>query len=321
VIPLPLPNTRAHPYRGLSVQDVDFALTERGIQDYLDGREVYRRTDYLALRSRGETALVAVRKASLEPLFSPVTRARVLAGPDETAWVVSPETDVGNATALAAVADPGARASVVLGRFQHVNFIWEPAAIPVRVTEVVPPHPAKLFEQARQVLAYDEDLPPVDLVLDTVDVHRLAVDHPAPEYLLPCRGSGTDLGAPVAFLDTRPARRGDWTLIGCERSLQFHRHFYGDEPPRVDLCPRRRVDADGGPRPAPSSGRGVTLTKCCLIERGFEVNGDLAVVPWGTNLDEIRDGLRRMLLPLAPEATRGASPSAAPAVSREATAP
>ncbi len=320
MIPLPLPNTRAHPYRGLSVQEVDLPLTERAILDYLDGREVYRRTDYLALQSRGATALVAVRKASLEPLFSPVTQARVLAGPDATAWVVSPETDVGNATALAAAADPAARATVVLGRFQHVNFLWEPAPIPLRVTEVVPPHPAKLFEQARQVVAYDEDLPPVDLVLDAVDVHRLAADHPAPEYLLPCRGSGTDLGAPVAFLDTRPARRGDWTLIGCERSLQFHRHFYGDEPPRVDLCPRRRVEADGLVRPAPSAGRGVTLTKCCLIERGFEVNGDTAVVPWGTTLDEIREGLRRMLLPLAPEAIQGASPSAARAGPERASA-
>jgi hypothetical protein len=311
LIPLPLPNTRAHPYRGLSVQEVGFPLTERAVLRYLQGREVYRRTDYLALRSGGETALVAVRKESLEPLFSPVLEARVLAGPDETAWVVSPDTDVGNATALAVAADPAARATVVLGRFEHVNFIWEPARIPVRVTEVVPPYPAKLFEQAGQVVAYDEDLPPVDLVLDAVDVHALAAANPAPQYLLPCRGSGTDLGAPVAFLDTRPADRGDWTLIGCERSLQFHRHFYGDEPPRVDLCPRKRVDGAGASRPAATGQHGATLTKCCLIERGLEVNGDLAVVPWGTNLDEIREGLRAMLLPLAPEAVQGGSPSAA----------
>jgi hypothetical protein len=304
MIPLPLPNTRAHPYRGLSVQEVSFALTEAAILDYLAGREVYRRTDFLALRHGDDTALVAVRKASLEPLFSLVVEARVLAGPDETAWVESAATDVGNATALAAAAS-GARASVVLGRYQHVNFIWEPAPIPVRVTEVIPPYPPKLFAQAQQVVAYDEDLPPVNLQLDAVDVHRLAADHPAPEYLLPCRGAGTDLGAPVEFLDTRPAVRGDWTLLGCERSLQFHEHFYGDYPPRVDLCPRRRVEA--GPQPA----AGITLTKCCLIERGLEVAGQTAVVPWGTTLDEIRDGLRQLLLPLAPETVQGGAPSAA----------
>jgi hypothetical protein len=82
-------------------------------------------------------------------------------------------------------------------------------------------------------------------------------------------------------------------MIGCERSLQFHRHFYGDEPDRVDLCPRARVEqaaATSGP------GGGTTLTKCCLIERGLDVSGDMAVVPWGANLDEVREGLRKLLL-------------------------
>ena len=305
MIPLPVPNTRAHPYRGLSVQEVDVPLDERSVLAYLQGREVYRRTDFLALRNGGATVLVAVRKESVEPLFSPVVEARVLAGVDETAWVESPETDVGNATSLPAAAVPGARVTVVLGRFQHVNFLWEPAPIRVRVTEVVPPHPPKLFLQAQQVVAYDEDLPPVELVLDAVDVHDLAAANPAAGYLLPCRGSGTDLGAPVEFLDTRPPERHDWTLIGCERSVQFHRHFYGDEPTRVDLCPRKRAEAE------PAAPGSLTLTKCCLIERGLEVDSTRAVVPWGTNLDEVREGLRHMLLPLAPEAVQGAAPSAA----------
>ncbi len=289
MIPIPPPNTRAHPYRGLSVQEVDVPLTEEALTAFLLGREVYRRTEFLALRNGGAAALVMVRRESDEPLFSPVTDVRVLAGPDETAWVEEPGTDVGNATALAAVAVPGARVTLVLGRFEHVNFLYEPAPVRVRVTEVVPPDPPKLLEQARQAVAYDEDLPPVELVLDAVSVPSLAAEHPASSYLLPCRGSvrslgDTELGAPVAFLDTRPAEREDWLMIGCERSLQFHRHFYGDEPPRVDLCPRAR------------DGAGLTLTKCCLIERGLEVDGSTAVVPWGANLDEVREGLRKLLL-------------------------
>ena len=283
----PLPaNTRAHPYRGLSVQEVDVPLTDDAILAHLDGREVYRRTDFLALRHGDATALVEVRKASLEPLFSPVVAARVVSGPDDTAWVARPEVDVGNATALANAAVPGAATTVVLGRFEHVNFIYQATPIPVRVTEVVPPEPAKLLAQARQVVEFDEDLPPVELVLDAVEVAAMAAAHPAREYLLPCRGSGADLGgAEVSYLDTRPAERHDWLLIGCERSLQFHRHFYGDEPERVDLCPRNRALAAG-----------KVLTKCCLIERGLEVDGDTAVVPWGANLDEVREGLRKLLL-------------------------
>jgi hypothetical protein len=287
VIPDPVPNTITRPYRGLSVQEVEVPLTELDLVPFLLGREVYRRTDYLVLRNHTEAAVVAVRKASTEPLFSPVVEARVLALPEQVVSISSPETDVGNATALARAAlahrRDGVRAYVVQGRYEHVNFIWDPTPVRIRVTEVVPPEPPKLFAMAEQVVAFDEDLPPIELVLDAVDIRELAAANPAPQYLLPCRGSGVDLGGEVAFLDTRPAEREDWLMIGCERSLQFHRHFYGDEPPRADICPRRRV-----------SGREPTLAKCCLLERGVELDGSSAVVPWGSNLDEIRTALRSL---------------------------
>lgn len=287
MIPDPAPNTITRPYRGLSVQEVEVPLTELDLVPFLLGREVYRRTDYLVLRNHGETALAAVRKASTEPLFSPVVEARVLAVPGQVISINSPETDVGNATALARAAlahrRDGVRAYVVQGRYEHVNFIWEPAPVRIRVTEVVPPEPPKLYAMAEQVVAYDEDLPPIDLILDAVDIRQLAAANPSPRYLLPCRGSGVDLDGEVAFLDTRPAQRQDWLMIGCDRSLQFHRHFYGDEPPRSDICPRQRAQTSG-----------PTLAKCCLLERGVEVDGSTAVVPWGSNLDEIRTALRSL---------------------------
>jgi hypothetical protein len=290
MIPLPEPNTVTRPYRGLSMQETDVPLTEVDLVSWLLGREVYRRTDYLVLKGAAGVALVAVRKESLEPLFSPVVEARLLAGPDQVVWVESPETDVGNASALARAAlaneRPGALAYVVLGRYEHVNFIWAPAPVRIRVTEVVPPEPAKLFDLAEQVVAFDEDLPPVELVLDAVDIREIAAGNVADHYLLPCRGSGVDLPGDVSFLDTRPAVREDWLMIGCERSLQFHRHFFGDEPARVDICPRRRDQA--------TSDGSLALTKCCLLERGVQVEPGRAVVPWGTSLDEIRTALRSL---------------------------
>jgi len=293
-VPAAGPNTRSHPYRGLSVQEVDFELTEEAILAFLRGREVYRRTEFLALRHGEQTALARVTKESEAPLFSPVVDALVLSRPEETAFVVDPGVDVGNASALAAAAVPGVLTTVVLGMFEHVNFIHRPEPVRVRVTEVVPPSPPKLFTQAQQVLAFDEDLPPVELVLDAVEIDALAAANPAMYYLLPCRGSGAaPAGAEVAYLDTRPADRQDWLMIGCERSLQFHRHFYGDEPPRVDLCPRARLENDAE---FAASGD-YALIKCCLIERGLDVGERTAVVPWGANLDEIRDGLRKLLLP------------------------
>jgi hypothetical protein len=302
-IAVPEPNTITRPYRGLSVQDVDVPLTPAGIGELLHSREIYRRTAYLALRRGGQTALVAVRPEDPDRLFSPVAELRVLSGPEATAWIEEPGTDVGNASALAAAAlahrralgdargdaraDDGVLAYVVQGRYEHVNFIWRPAPVPVRVTEVVPPHPPKLLAMAEQVVGFDEDLPPVDLALDAVDVRSLVAANPAPHYLLPCRGSGLPAGPEVSFLDTHPAYHPDWLLVGCERSRQFHQHFYGADPPRVDLCPRARAGAPGPGEPR-------VLTKCCLLERGIEVNGSTAVVPWGANLDEVRAALRAL---------------------------
>ncbi|HEX7657922.1 MAG TPA: hypothetical protein VF444_00475 [Pseudonocardiaceae bacterium] len=287
MIPDPAPNTITRPYRGLSVQDTEVPLTETDLVPWLLGREVYRRTEYLVLNNGPDTALVQVRKQSYEPLFSPVVEARVLAGPDELLSIHAPDTDVGNATALARAAlahvRPGIRCYVVRGRYEHVNFIWEPTPLRIRVTELVPPWPPKLLTMAEQAVAFDEDLPPIQLVPDLVDIRDLTAGHPAAAYLLPCRGSGVTTDGQLAFLDTRPAQRLDWLMVGCERSAQFHRHFYGDEPPMADICPRRTRDLSV-----------PTLAKCCLLERGIEPEGASMVVPWGSNLDEIRAALRRL---------------------------
>ena len=169
----PEPNTITRPYRGLSVQEVDIPLTPAGITGLLSRREIYRRTAYLVLRSGGQTALVAVRPEDPDRLFSPVAELRVLSGPAATAWIDEPGADVGNATSLASAAlahrQDGVLAYVVRGRYEHVNFIWQPAPLAIRVTEVIPPHPPKLLAMAEQAVGYDEDLPPVSLVLDAVD--------------------------------------------------------------------------------------------------------------------------------------------------------
>jgi hypothetical protein len=270
------------------VQHVDREPIPEFVVDFLMGREVYRRTDYLALVHGDAVALAAVDKLSTDPLFSPVTAVEVWSGPGATMMIEDSTVDVGNATALAtaalANARPGVSGYVIKGMFEHVNFIWEPAPIRIHVTEVTPPDPPKLFAQASQVVGFDEDLPPIELIPDIVTFPELASGAPSDEYLLPCRGAGVDLPGGVSFLDTRPADRLDWVMIGCERSMQFHRHFYGDEPPQVDICPKERVLA--------SDPDGLWLVKCCLLERGIEHTGDRVVVPWGANLDEVRSALR-----------------------------
>ena len=235
-----------------------------------------------------ELAVVAIARTADEPLFSPITAVEVLALPDSCVFAKDPQTDCANRSALAALAHRcgvGAdRTLVVWGLYDHINFIHQPDPLVLRIVEVAPPEPAKLFDLVRHVLTY-ADLPPIRLELERIEIAELARQHPAAEYLVPCRCGGLDdLGAPVSFLDERPAERRDWVLVGCERSLQFHRHYYGDEPPRVEMCPRRIAGARAEP----------TMLKCCLLEFDIERDGQVMTVPWGTDLAMVERALHQL---------------------------
>ncbi len=303
-------------YREVSVTEVPMALDEDALREYLTGRPAYRRTRYIIAR-HGDASMVAeVSKESEQPLFSPVTAVTVLARAEETALADAPDVDTAVPTQLARVAldqAPGARCVIVRGRYGHVSFILDPAPVRLRVLEVVPPWPPKLVDQLTRVLDLAEDLPPVELVPDLVDLRDLAARRPAARYLFPCRaGHGAqDLaallalslpGGPippdpprgettppnppeigVSYLDEIPARE-PWTLVGCARSRAIHDWFYGDEVPQVDMCPRHLA--------ALTHGAGPLLTKCCLLEDRVAADGDTVVVPWGASLAQIKDGLR-----------------------------
>ncbi|MDP9073901.1 MAG: hypothetical protein M3N98_06925 [Actinomycetota bacterium] len=278
-------------YREVSVTQVDFPLVADVLRAHFQGREVYRRTRFVVVRGGADTALIGVAKTSSGALMETVTGVDIVALPGECLFLTLPAVDTAVPSALAQAArrhGGGARCVVVQGRYQHISFIVDPAPLRIRVTEVVPPEPAKLVDQAARVLELAEDLPPIELVPDLVDLGTLMAGHPAPRYLLPCRGSGF-AGGQVDFLDERPPRQ-DWALIGCARSRALHQWFYGDVPPGVELCPRLR------PQPAGA----VTLTKCCLLEDHNEIEADRVVVPWGASLALVHDALATLARSKAP---------------------
>jgi hypothetical protein len=273
-------------YRQVSVAKVAVPLTAASLEAYFVGRECYRRTRYVVVTSGPNTALIEVDLADREPLFSPAVSVSLLAGPEQTVAVRRPEIDTAVPSQLAkVVADhPDARCVVVEGRYGHVSFLLDPAPIRVLVREVVPPHPAKLVEQAQRVLDLADDLPPMVLVPDLVELTALAP--PAGDILLPCRGSGIELpGRQAWFLDERPPHR-DWALLGCARSREIHRWFYGVDGPGVDLCPRRRAGDV-----ALGEDEELVLTKCCLLEADIESGPGRVVVPWGATIEQVRRAL------------------------------
>jgi hypothetical protein len=276
-------------YREVAVTTVDFALTEHRLRSFFEGREAYRRTGYIVVHRKAseQVTLLQVATVSREPLFSPITRVELLAGPGETAFVHAAEVDLAVPSQVCRAAlelAPDARCVIIHGRYEHVSFILDPTPIRVRLAEVAPPYPPKLLDQARRVLEVAEDLPPMVLEPEIFNLVNLAAARPAKSYLYPCRGSGiAPEDTEVSYLDERPARK-DWVLVGCERSRQIHQHFYGDEPPSVEMCPREL--AAPGPDPV--------LTKCCNLEEGVFQDGTMTVVPWGATLSEVHAGLRQL---------------------------
>jgi hypothetical protein len=276
------------PYRHVSVQPYAGPMTTEAIEAHLLGKDSYRRTRYVVLEQGEHCAVAAVSRESEEPLFSPIIAVEVLALPDTCVLIEDETLDPGNPTALAAKAQAlelGPEATLVVrGLYSHVNFIHHPDPLKIRLVEVTPPDPPKLLGVARQVLTYADDLPPIQLEPQYFELRELAAQAPEAEaFLIPCRASGLNLEVPTFFLDERPERH-NWTMIACERSRQFHQHFYGDEAPRIEMCPRCLAQDDGAP----------TLLKCCLLEDHIEVVGNQAIVPWGANLTQVEQGLRAL---------------------------
>jgi len=280
-------------YREVSVTEVPVVMEEGALRGYLTGRPVYRRTRYVVAQHGAARMVAEVHKESEQPLFSPVTAVTVLARAEETALVDAPDIDTAVPTQLARAAleqAPGARCVIVRGRYGHVSFILDPAPIRVRVVEVVPPWPPKLVDQLTRVLDLAEDLPPVELIPDLIDLRELAGHLPAQHYLFPCRaGQGAqDTAVPVSYLDEIPDREA-WTLVGCARSRAIHDWFYGDDVPTVDMCPRNLAAQRDQ---VAEEGSGPLLTKCCLLEDRVASDRGTVVVPWGASMAQIREGLR-----------------------------
>ncbi|MGR9051836.1 MAG: DUF7714 family protein [Gammaproteobacteria bacterium] len=275
------------PYRRVSFQPYAGAMNAGAVTRHLLEREIYRRTDVVILHdAEGRYAVAAVQRRPGDDLFTRVDAVEILALPEACVFVHAPDTDPANPSALARLArrhGVGAdRTLIVQGAFDHINIIHRPDPLVVRVVEVAPPEPPKLMQMAEHVLSYAE-LPPICLELERIDLRALCGEVNPPAYLVPCRSGGLDeLGAPVYFLDERPSERRDWTLIGCERSLQFHRHYYGDEPPCVEMCPRRLAAPSDRP----------TLLKCCLLEFDIERDGETVAVPWGADLAMVERALK-----------------------------
>lgn len=281
------PNVWPGRYRHVAVTSEIASFEPDALRSHLLGREVYHRTRYLVMHRGDETALAEVEVEDPDGLFTHVVDVRLLAGPEECRFVVDPTVDVGIPSRITdADPNPGPGAVIVEGRYGHLSFVLRPAPLDVDVHDVLDPEPSKLIDQVERVLDVAEDLPPIRIRPRIIDIAEvLAADRPdgPADVLLPCRGSGiVRIPATLHHLDERPQRM-PWVLLGCERSQQIHRHFYGERADMVDVCPRRFLPTDVEP--------GTVLSRCCLLQEGHGDRRGVIEVPWGASLAEVRTAL------------------------------
>ena len=281
------PNFIARPYRGVSVQDAPSLDAGRAAARTCargactGGRSSSSRSAGTSGRSSSSSARRVTRSSSAS-----ATR-RVLAEPAQVAFVVDESVDTGNASQLARVSDRDALVTVVEGRFQHVNFIFAPAPLRIRVVEVVPPFPPKLLDMARTVLAYDEDLPP--LRARPRRRSTCASWRPRTRPSTTCsRAAAPGWSSARRSTSSTPARPSRPTGRCSAASARAR------STPRCTATTRTSGWTSARCWSRASRGRRQTLLKCCLRERGIERSGARMTVPWGASLEEVRGALRSL---------------------------
>lgn len=275
------------PYSRVAVQHVDFALNETELKSFLQEKEAWFETDYVVFRRAKDCAVVELRKEKRNDMFCRITDVGIVSLPDTSHWIEDFTIDTGNPSALAekarALGITASETLVVSGLYEHVNFIHRPQPTVIDVFDVSPPNPPRLLDMAKRVIA-NRSFPAIVLNPRIQSIPEMVPDLHGKPILFPCGISQLKAMVSAAYLDERPNRQ-DWVLVGCERSRQIHRHLYGDDPPRIELCPKKLFVADDSP----------TLMRCCMVTGSFELRGKVAVVPWGADLSVVEDAIRALL--------------------------
>ncbi|UCF08846.1 MAG: hypothetical protein JSW28_03915 [Thermoplasmata archaeon] len=276
----------------VSIKVVSFPLTGDDIQDNLLGKSVYKKTEFLILKNGDDWAVVGIRKASTEDLFSEIEEMEIISLPENTKYVEDSSINVLSPTMMAEKADAlGTKTLVVKGKFEHVSFIHEEERKTVVVHEVVPPEAPKLVELVTNALNYGNVPFAVKVAPQILDLRDIEKNCTKKNMVFPCHASGLESSKNVYYLDEGPElsreELAEVSLLGCDLSLRIFKNLYGIEPEFFNFCPERaamNLESDT-----------LAIAKCCKVKEGFERTGNLVVVPWGATQKEVEEALSSLL--------------------------
>lgn len=275
----------------VSVKTVDFRLTRESITGYLTGKKAYLRTRYYVFNNGDDWAVASVEKDEVNGILQPIKRISVLSLPSETSFVEDASLEVLSASRMGRLREiMHSRCVVVRGKAEHISFFIEEAPLRFTVFDVVPPRPSKLVGLVESVLESDLQGTYAKFDVVEVDLNELAVSHGRPDVMFPCRASGLKAQRRTLYLDETPVLQKDalaaLALVGCSLSGRIFKAVYGTEPMLVNMCPQDLLRARGVDGPA--------LVKCCKVKEGFEIKGEMAVVPWGARNSEVSAALKAL---------------------------
>lgn len=272
--------------KDVAVKEVGFPLTKENIAREIAGKKAYTRCDHYILRNGRDLTVVRVTKQNGVELFRPIVEHEVIALPEDIVFIEGSTVDVLNAPAMAMLSKehPG-KTVVVQGMFNHISFVQPDNIMELEVLDVVPPSPSKLSVLVEKALGSGMvDLPVVPTYRE-IDLNTLARDVLTEGVLFPCQASGLTSDRPKYFLDQVPVIDKEVTLVGCDLSARIYRSLYHKDIGRIEMCPQALAPKDGRKR----------LVKCCKVREGYQIKGDLAVVPWGATVQEVADAIKALL--------------------------
>jgi len=267
----------------VSMQDADFELTQDAIESNLVGQKVYHKTNYLVLRHENGTYAVVKVSGSGYGMFKTVEHVEEISLPEETAFIKDPKADAFNHNSLSEAAERADTRVVVLEtEFDHITFVVKEEPFIVNLVDVVPPYPSKLLVLAERALRQMTLSRPIKIVPKLVDITKLVQ---ADEIVYPCRATEMGEHSHAKFLHECPVISDEAVVVGCDISRKIYLSEYRKKPNLVNICPKNFTE----------DVEGFKLIKCCLVEGKVEVEGDMAIVPWGVKVEEIREAFRRLI--------------------------
>ena len=267
----------------VSMQEADFELTREAIDNNLIGKKVYHKTNYLVLRHGSDAYAVVKVSGTGYGMFKTVEQVKVISLPEETSFIKDPKADAFNHNSLSEAAErAGTKVVVLETEFDHITFVVKEEPIIINLVDVVPPYPSKLLVLAERALRQMTLSRPVRILHRLVDITKLVQ---ADEIVYPCRATEMGEHSHAKFLHECPVMSDEAVVVGCDISRKIYLSEYKKKPRLVNICPKNFVKDVEGP----------TLIKCCLVEGKVDMEGDMAIVPWGVKIEEVREAFRRLI--------------------------